>query len=220
MATSTTQAVYEQLRAQLLTGWRPGERLKINELGERFSVSIGAVREALSRLTSDGLVVAEPQRGFRVAPMSIDDMRELTAARIEIEQACLRRALACGDVAWESELIAVHHRLARTPTHPAGASDSFNPLWIAAHADFHSALTSACDNRWLLRMREMLSVQHARYLDFAVAIDRGTRDAAREHRELMEMALARDADRISALIAAHLDRTRVTVETAMTASVA
>lgn len=217
MATSTTHTVYELLRADVLSGGRgPGERLKISELGERFSVSIGAIREALARLTSDGLVVAEPQRGFRVAPMSIDDMRELTAARIDVERLCLRRALACGSVAWEAQVVAAHHLLARTPVCPPDAFDRFDPAWTAAHAAFHIALVAPCDNRWLLRMRETLSTQYERYLDFAVMVDRGTRDAAREHRGLMEAALARDADAVDDLIGTHLARTLATVEIGMT----
>src|ERR1700683_2974942 len=111
-----TQGAYEGLRADLLAcRIPPGRKLKSQELCLRFSVSLGAIREALSRLTSEGLVVAEPQRGFRVAPISAADLVDLTMVRVEIDTLCLKRAIACGDVDWEARLIAAAHLLARTP---------------------------------------------------------------------------------------------------------
>src|SRR6266702_6405429 len=93
-----TQGAYEDLRADLLScRIAPGSRLKVQELCDRLSVSLGAIREALSRLTSEGLVVAEPQRGFRAAPISAEDLLDLTKTRIQIDTICLKRAIACGD---------------------------------------------------------------------------------------------------------------------------
>src|SRR6202021_1136455 len=86
--------------------FEPGEPLRIGELCKQLEASQGAVREALSRLTSEGLVEALPQRGFRVTPISAEDLRDLTAARIEIEDLCLRHAIASGDVRWEAGLVA------------------------------------------------------------------------------------------------------------------
>src|SRR5580704_15575985 len=111
-----TQGAYEGLRADLLAcRILPGKKLKIQDLCDRFSVSLGAIREALSRLTSDGLVVSEPQRGFRAAPISVAELQDLTMVRIEIESLCLRRAIVVGTVDWESRLVAAFHRLSRTP---------------------------------------------------------------------------------------------------------
>ena len=100
-STNLTQAAYEGLRADLLAcRIIPGKKLKIQDLCDRFSVSLGAVREALSRLTSEGLVVAEPQRGFRAAPISAADLVDLTMVRVEIDTLCLKRAIAGGNVDW------------------------------------------------------------------------------------------------------------------------
>jgi DNA-binding GntR family transcriptional regulator len=102
MAASRTIQTYETLRRELLDGDHPpGSKLLIDQLAERFGVSLGAVREALSRLTSDRLVVAEPQRGFSVAPVSTADLIDLTAVRIEIETRCLRRSIQRGNLEWE-----------------------------------------------------------------------------------------------------------------------
>src|ERR1041385_4027740 len=102
-----TQRAYEDLRADILScRIPPGAKLKIQDLCTQFSVSLGAIREALSRLTSEGLVTAEPQRGFRAAPISAEDLQDLTRTRIQIETLCIRRAIEVGDVAWESQLVA------------------------------------------------------------------------------------------------------------------
>ena len=108
--------VFGAVRADIL-GCRllPGGKLRINEIAERNDVSLGAVREALSRLGAEGLVVAESQKGFRVAPLSADDFRDLTDARVEIEKLTLARSIARGELEWESQLVAAWHRLSRTP---------------------------------------------------------------------------------------------------------
>src|SRR3984957_13413515 len=142
-----TQSAYENLRADLLAcRILPGKRLKIQELCTRLSVSRGAIREALSRLTSEGLVVAEPQRGFRAAPISTEDLLDLTKTRIQIETLCIRRAIEVGDIAWETRLVAALHRLSRTPEHTADDPVHSSDEWAAAHKAFHKALVDGCDS--------------------------------------------------------------------------
>ena len=213
-SSSLTQDVYERLRADLLAcRLQPGARLKIGDLCQTLSVSLSAVREALSRLTSEGLVVAEPQRGFRAAPISADELRDLTEVRIQIEGMCLERAIAAGDVSWESQLVAAFHRLSRTPEREPGDLARMNEAWSAAHAAYHEALVGACDSPWLLRLRGLLYAQSERYRRLSVPLAEVARDLDREHRDIMEAALARDARRAKALMAAHLELTaRVLLE--------
>jgi DNA-binding GntR family transcriptional regulator len=205
---SLTQEAYERLRADLLAcRLKPGERLRINELCKHLSVSLGAVREALSRLTSEGLVSSEPQRGFRAAPISAVELKDLTMVRTEIESLCLRRAIAVGDVAWEGRIVAAYHQLSRTsyqaPHDPLRLSDEFSRV----HALFHEELVSACDSPWLRRLRGMLFAQSERYRGLSVPLARFDRDRNREHRELMEAMLARDADRAVASMKTHVETT-------------
>lgn len=205
---SLTQTAYERLRADLLAcRLRPGERLRIADLCAALGVSLSAVREALSRLTAEGLVVAEPQRGFRAAPISVADLRDLTAARIEIETLCLRRAIASGDVGWEERLVAAHHRLSRTPARDPADPDRVAEPWAEAHGAYHEALVAGCGSPWLLRLRSILYAQSERYRRLSLPLARTERDLGREHREIMDAALARDADRAAALLAAHFQLT-------------
>ncbi len=205
---SRTHAVYHQVRSDVIAGrLQPGERLKINELSEALAVSLGAMREALSRLTSEGLVLAEPQRGFRVAPISITDLRDLTMIRVEIESLCLRRAIALGDMAWESDIVAAFHSLSRTPDRMAGDARGLNENWLMAHALFHRALVGACDSSWLLRLQEMLYTQSERYRCLSLSGGESERDVGLEHRDIVDAVLDRAADVAVALLTAHFETT-------------
>src|SRR3546814_6523837 len=93
-ARSITEHTYRQLKAELLQcRLKPGERLRTNELSTRFGVSLSGIREALSRLSAEGLVEADPQRGFRATPLTRQDLLDLTGAAIEIDGICIRQSL-------------------------------------------------------------------------------------------------------------------------------
>lgn len=205
---SRTQIAYERLRADLLAcRLKPGEPLRLAELCTRLSVSLGAVREALSRLTSEGLVSSEPQHGFRAAAISAVDLKDLTGVRTEIEGSCLRRAIAVGDVAWEGRIVSAFHQLSRTPVQAVDDAERLSDEFAAAHARFHEELVSACDSPWLLRLRAMLFAQSERYRRLTLPLERHDRDRNREHRQLMEAVLAKDAERAATLMKAHVEKT-------------
>jgi len=204
-ASRTTQT-YEELKRELLDGVHPpGCKLLIDQLAERLGVSLGAVREALSRLTSDRLVVAEPQRGFSVAPISANDLIDLTAVRIDIETRCLRASIMRGNLEWEGRLVDTWHQLSRTPT--LVDPSKINPDWTRLHARFHDDLIAACDSVWWLRLRDQLFVQAERYRRMLVPYTKVARDVDEEHREILELTLARESDRACQALAAHLQRT-------------
>ena len=161
----------------------------------------------MSRLTSEGLVVAEPQLGFRVASISADELRDLTAVRADIEGMGLERAIAAGDVGWESQLVAAFHRLSRTPEREPTDPQRMNEAWSTAHAAFHEALVGACDSPWLLRLRVILYAQSERYRRLSVPLAAAARDLNREHQGIMDAALARDAGQARALMARHVELT-------------
>lgn len=156
-SSSITQSAYSRLRADLLAcRLVPGQRLKIDELCQQLSAGSSAIREALSRLASDGLVLIEPQRGFRVMPLDLEELRDLTDTRCRIEELCLRDSLAHGGIEWETTLIAALHRLSRTPVQAAGDVMRYSEAFGAAHATFHEAVVGACPSSWLRHLRLLL----------------------------------------------------------------
>jgi len=168
-ATTLAAEVYRRLRADILAcRLAPGSKLRINKLCDDYGVSLGAVREALSRLSAEGLALAEPQRGYRITPISLDDLRDLTAARIEIENLCLARSIQYGRIEWETALVGNYHRLSRTPYREPSDEERLSDAWVDAHALFHEALVSACGNIWLKRVRSTLYEQSERYRRLSV----------------------------------------------------
>ncbi len=207
-AHNLTQGAYEGLRADLLAcRITPGSRLKIQDLCQRFSVSLGAVREALSRLTSEGLVISEPQRGFRAAPISVADLKDLTMVRIEVESLCLKRAIEIGTVDWEARLVAAFHRLSRTPERVASDPMRSADEWAEAHAAFHAALVEGADSPWLLRLHAQLYAQSERYRRLSVPLSSEERDVGQEHQKILDATLRRDAAAAVDLLTRHLGAT-------------
>ena len=213
---TVTQDVYQRLRADLLScRLVPGEKLRIDDLCQRLSAGSSAVREALSRLASDGLVAAEPQRGFRVMPLSLDELRDLTNTRCQIEALCIASSVPRGDVEWETTLIAGLHRLSRTPVQAAGDPQRYSEAFGVAHTAFHAAVVGACDSRWLLTLREMLSVQQERYRWLSWPFAKKKRDLAKEHAAIAKAALDRDVSLTVTLMTEHLQTTaRIILEAA------
>jgi GntR family carbon starvation induced transcriptional regulator len=201
-----TQAdtVCQRIRSEILQGaLLPGEKLNIKALEQRFEVSLGAIREALSRLGAEGLVVAEAHRGYHVTPVSRDELMDLTHTRIEIEGLCLRRAIAQGDVEWESRIVAAAHRMERLQEQVSDKEARRTPAWNQAHGDFHAALVDACHSPWLLRMRDMLYAQSERYRLMSVPLGTDQRDVKAEHRRLMDAVLRRDAEQATQVVREH-----------------
>lgn len=203
---SLTHATYERLRRDVLAcRLAPGSRINVRLLAGQVQANVGAVREALSRLAAEDLVIAEPQKGFRVAPISEADLRDLTAVRIEVEGSCLRRAIEAGDVAWESRVVAAFHSLSRMQL--AASDGLIDDAWNAAHTDFHQALMSACPSAWSLRLHTLLFGQYSRYRAMSLAVSVEARDLLAEHKSLMEAALRRDVACVLDLLARHIQQT-------------
>ncbi len=205
---SLTEAVYRAMRVDLLAcRIRPGEKLRIAVLCERHGASSGAVREALSRLSAEGLVTAEPQRGFQAAAISAQDLSDLTLARVEIESLCLRMSIEDGDLGWEERLLGSSHRLRRTAVRAADDVERLSEAWAEAHAAFHEALAGACRSGTLLTVRRQLYAQSERYRRLSVPLAETARDIDGEHRELMVAALDRDVARALRVLRHHLEET-------------
>ncbi len=206
LAPSLTADVYGRLRADLLAcRLEPGRKLKIEDLCERLGAGSSAVREALTRLAADGFVVQEPQRGFRVAPLSVPELRDLVDVRCRIEEMAMREAIASGGIEWEADVIAALHRLTNTPERAPDDPARFNDAMPGAHTGFHATIVSACPSPWLLRIREQLFSQYERYRWLSGPLAKTmNRDLNAEHTEIALAAIERRADEAVDLLVAHL----------------
>lgn len=213
--------VFGEIRADILAGRRqPGSVLRLADLVSRHNASMGVVREALSRISSQGLVENRPQHGFRVVSISAEDLNHLTDARCSIEVLVLREAIAHGDLAWEGELLAAHHTLTRRSQMDDEDPARFSDNWTAAHAAFHAAMLRGCPNPRLLDIAASLRDSAELYRRWSVPLGHDeNRDIAGEHLRLLEAALDRDAERAATALTNHIRHTtRVLLENAATSA--
>jgi DNA-binding GntR family transcriptional regulator len=211
------EVVFTRLRRDILTGKiAPGTKLPAADLCDTYDASIGVTREALSRLCELGLVVAEAQIGYRVMPLSIEALEDLTLARCEIEGAALSLSVQHGDLAWESAVVASHYALERTAIWQTDGERLVNLDWESAHAAFHKALLAACPSPRLVNVASSLRDAAELYRLWSggglhpgphVSLDTGHRDVGHEHCSIKDAALDRDHQAASDLLRAHLRTT-------------
>jgi len=200
--------VYGRLRHDILSGdLPPGEKLRAESLRDRYSVGNSPIREALNRLSSDGLVVREDQKGFHVATVSRSELAELVRTRCWLEEIGLRQSIDGGGTEWEENLVLAFHRLSRVPRSSDQRTYSANPEWETLHRAFHMALIAASGSRWLESFCSQLNDQADRYRQFAVAASYPKRNELDEHQGIFEAAIDGDADEAVKRLHAHYRRT-------------
>jgi GntR family carbon starvation induced transcriptional regulator len=204
-------AVYARLRHDVIsTAISPGQKLRVRELCARYGVGLNPLREALNRAARDGLVCQTDLRGFFAAPVSANDLLELTRARCLLAEVCLRESILHGDASWEEGIVVAFHRLSRAPRYAPGHVDEleFEPAWETAHRAFHRSLVAACGSSWLIDMDEHLfdAADRYRHLARRSALS-GTTARPDQHQAIMQSVLDRDVPKATALLQAHYQRT-------------
>ncbi len=172
---------------------------------KRYDVGIGTLREALSQLSSEGFVTVEAGKGFKVAPVSAAELIEITNHFISFEKRAVREAIAHGGEEWETNIVAVHHRLSLIEGLPWERRMERHSEWVERHREFHEAIVAACQGKWLFRLRSIMFDQLDRYRFVTKRAPDGLGGRKfEEHREIMTATLARDADLASSIIEQHI----------------
>lgn len=215
-----TEEAYRRLRADIIGGVFPaGSPLRLEALKERYGLSFSPLREALNRLQAERLVLAAALRGFRIAELSLEEMRDAIETRILIDNDGLKRSIARGDDDWEGHVVATFHALSRCADRLAAVTRKRTEQESAElegrHRDFHLALVSQSGSRWLMEFSSQLYAQTERYRRPMLA-DRSSalppRDIQGEHRAIMQAAIARDAKKATSLLEQHYRKTGALVE--------
>jgi DNA-binding GntR family transcriptional regulator len=202
---SRVDDAYRRIRTDILSGRHaPGSKLVSSLLCEQYDISAGVLREVLPRLAGEGLAVAEPQRGYRVTPVSEDDLRQLTEARTMIESAVLRQSMANGGVKFEADLIAAHHTLMRTTA--IDEAGSVLDEWLAVHRDFHQALLAASPNKRLKSLANSLRDGYEVYRCWSGQLgDEPSRDIDAEHTRILNAVLSNDVELAVSELVEHIN---------------
>jgi GntR family carbon starvation induced transcriptional regulator len=200
--TSVADEGYARMRADIIFGrLKPAQRLRLEVLRQDYGLSVTTLREILNRLASERLVVAEGKRGFEVAPISIDNLKELADLRLVLECHAIDQSFARADVEWEGRVVSSHHKLAATEKlmkSQIGSSEQ----WKQYDSEFHQALISNCGSVTLMEAHAAAFDRYFRYQMIAFQF----RDEApiRQHRDLLECALSRNAGRAKTVLKEHV----------------
>ena len=205
------EGAYQRLRRDIIEGVHPpGEKLRVEHLKDQYDVGAGTLREALLLLVTDALVVAQGQRGFRVAPISIEDFEDITRTRILLETQALRQSIALGGEDWEAGVVAAFHRLSRAEQKLGDDEDYVQAAaedWEKRNRGFHDALIAASPSRWMRHFQNILYQQSERYRRLSLFSHPIPRDIHAEHQALFNASLARDTTRATSILTEHVLRT-------------
>jgi GntR family transcriptional regulator, carbon starvation induced regulator len=199
--------VYHLIKQDILNcRLQPSAKLRFEELRDRYDVGISPLREALVRLSADGLVVLEDHRGFHVAPVSRADLIDVTQMRIMLECQALAASIQKGDDEWESQVISAYHLLSKTERFVDGER-ILGQDWEERHRDFHTVLLKACGSPWLLHLRTLLYDQSDRYRRLSLQAKQQPRPANVEHKKILDKVLAREVEAACNLLTKHIQKT-------------
>ena len=200
---STAERSYDSIRGDIVFGaLAPGRRLRLDDLARLYGASVATLREILSRLASEGLIKAESQRGFEVAPVSAQHLQDVASLRLLLERHALTEAFAAGDLDWEGTVVAAHHKLSVIERRMLAGEPVERTIWKRYDREFHRALIAACGSQELIAAYAGVYDHYLRY-QMVAFVFRGT-VAADEHRGLMQAAIARDTATALGLIEDHV----------------
>jgi GntR family carbon starvation induced transcriptional regulator len=202
-ATTLYRAIKEDI---IRCALRPKEWLRIDVLRKRYETGASPLREALNRLSAEGLVEQNDQRGFAVADINQSHMEELVLTRCMLNEIMLPAVFQRGDGAWEERVVLAHYHLSKTP--PLLSDGRVNEEYLMRHREFHMSILTPCGSRWLLDLSEKMFDWTQRYQNLSLRGDIfGSRDVASEHNELVKAVLARDAAKAVDLLNEHVRTT-------------
>jgi GntR family carbon starvation induced transcriptional regulator len=194
---------YEIIEKSIISGtFTPQKKLKIKELKEVTQCGPTPIREALSRLITAGLVTAKDNRGFYVAQVSEQDIRDVYNTFLLIETAALTQAILSGDDQWKTSIVAALYNLSLLETAPQTPSLE---IWLQKNYDFHLSLIAGCNSPALLQLRSAIYRKFDRYCQLAFnTMDRPLSMNYKEHEELASAVLNRDISHAKTLMAHHI----------------
>ena len=196
---TVSDLVFRRIRSDIIAGkLAPGQKLRLEQLKDSYAVSVSTLRETLSRLATENLVVAEGQRGFEVAPVSVAELENLGDLRLLLESHALGLSFSAGDLDWEARVVAAHHKLSTVERRLLDGDIERTVEWVGYDWEFHQALVAACGSQVLI---EALSSTFDRFLRYHL-LARSFRGKAvtDDHRQLLDLAMQRDVDGARAML--------------------
>ncbi len=190
-----SEKAYRTLRQDILWGkLAPNSHIKIDEMRVRYAIGPTPIREALSRLVAEGLVLSEAHRGFSIPPATMLDLTDIVAHRRLIECNALRTAIEKGNDEWEAGVVASYHLMARVEERSLADGSGSWEEWELLHRKFHEALTSGAHSVWSGKFLRVLYDQGDRYRRLYRPEEVVVPEIHDDHKRILEATLDRNAD--------------------------
>ncbi len=196
MAETVAERIARIIGERIVSGeLAPGTPLRQDRIAEEFDASHVPAREAFQLLRAQGLVINEPRRGMRVAPLDPASVQEIVEIRAALETLALRLAvprMSTGNFAQIEEALAAGDR-ARTMTE-----------WEQANRAFHRALVAPCRMPRLLAMLDDLQLANSRVIFSATRTAGWQPGSSHAHRQIVNALKRRDVSRAVTLLTSHI----------------
>ena len=188
--------IYNKIKKSLINGdLKPGEKLKIDVLKEKYDTGHTPIREALTSLVKDGLVERIEQKGFVASNVSMKHFNEVLKTRIWIEEIAIKKSMENKDglEQWEENLILLNHRLSKKDW-----TEKYNPenddSWEMIHKKFHISLISRSGSDYLTKFCEQLYDQNLRFRFLLIKNKKNylARNVNKEHQDILNAVISRD----------------------------
>ncbi len=195
-------SVYSTLKGDIITGkLKPGHKLRLQILKEVYNVGNSPLREALNRLSANGMVTREENKGFKVSTASVEELQELVKTRCWLEEIALRESIKNGDDQYDERIVLAVHRLSR-PNVSSGDNYS-SPKHQDLHREFHESILAACNSGMLLRYCSQIRDQSFRYRNLTEVVRYRAGHEEQEHQDIRDAILERNADKAVKLLCSH-----------------
>ncbi len=197
---------FRQIRGDIISGaLAPGMKLHAERLKAQYDIGSSPLREALTRLTANGLVTSEGQKGFRVVDVSLQELSDITRLRVQLEVRGFLDSITHGDVEWEIDISANYRRLIHAIEELRSGDEGTSETWESVHRRFHLSLIQACGSPWLISFCHRLYEHFERYRRVFVEYTEISPEILAEHEKLLDAALKRDARRGEELLREHIE---------------
>jgi DNA-binding GntR family transcriptional regulator len=199
----SSERVYQALKHRILAGMlEPGSRLVELQLATEFAVSRTPVREALKRLTAEGLITVDPVRGIVVSDVDARELEEIFVVREVLDGLAAR--LAAGRVS-STDLTKLH--LLMDMMRDAVRSGQWEGM-VQANIKFHDVLHQAAGNERLRHLTRNLLDFVRRFSNEAFASQERSAEVLAEHEEIIKAMEARDPDLAEKVARRHVESAR------------
>ncbi|MCP5432449.1 MAG: FCD domain-containing protein [Alphaproteobacteria bacterium] len=197
-----TQAATIWLRRDIIRGvFAPGARLKVAHLCDFYHIGASPIREAILLVSTSGLIVHEHQRGYRAAPVSHADYKDVATIYRKLYRLALDMAVENGGDQWEERVVLALHRTAKVRKVLPSGDPEAREAWQWAYWSFHHELLSGCNSPTLMRVFRDVGDRLERYVNiYADLTEDVNRNHHAEHRAIVDALIARDAETLFRLV--------------------